>query len=128
MELYQRQRERATEGEKSSERGQRQRANATQHRARLKISAFLGFFSAWWYSRRVERQKANTRDFYGFAAHGLKARNGSRTRQGSPKADRKRSRAGATTENTHTVNHLVNLSENQIPRCAYVRPLRARRM
>lgn len=64
VELYQRQRERATEGEKRSERRQRQRGNATQHHARLNFLALLGFFSARWYSRQGGTAKGEYKRFF----------------------------------------------------------------
>jgi hypothetical protein len=64
VELYQRQRERATEGKKQSERGQRQRKSATQHRARLEFLALLGFFSARRYSRKGGTAKTQCKRFF----------------------------------------------------------------
>ena len=82
VELYQRKRERATEGEKQSDRGQRQRGNATPRTAQFFGASrlFLGsvVFSAGW-----NGSKRTQAIFDGFTAHGLKAANGSRTRRGS---------------------------------------------
>ena len=80
VELYQRQRERATGGKKSSDRGQRQRENATQHRARLKILTSYGL------KRSVP---------INYTPDGTKRNNGKNKRlHGSPLE----SQAGATTE------------------------------
>lgn len=109
---------------RTSDRGrktERQRATATRERNATPRTAhffgssrlFLGLvvFSAGW-----NGSNAIQAIFDGFTAHGLKTRNGSRTRHGFPISHRKRSRAGATTEITQTVNRFVNKKSPTISR------------
>ena len=108
-ELYQRQRERATARKISSERGQRQRANATQHRARLNFSAFLGFFSARQYSRQGGTVQTQYKRFL-TASRLTACKLG--TAHGLGKADRNRQ---PKTSRTATV--LPTSRSTEIPRC-----------
>lgn len=116
---YRRERERATEGKKRSERGQRQRGDATQHGTRGKISAFLGVFSARWYSRQGGTAKGEYKRFFtasrmtasklGTAATSAQdLGTPSEARQDRGKASRHQTASGAgeETENTHNGNRI----------------------
>lgn len=112
-------RKRLTHAENQSDRGQRQRGNATQDLARLKISTANGFKPLTATNYTPEQSKSNTSEFS--RLHGSRLERSERLTDSArnlgtlSEAHRKRSRAGATTENTQNVNRFVNHSVNRNP-------------